>query len=86
MQSALTRGWRYQAGEHRKSLEPRGGAGGVGVEGHPFRFSFLDLPAPGVGGELPIITGVGARAGCSPSGTMPHKQGSGVGVEGLVLT
>lgn len=44
-------------------------------EGHPFQLSFPVIRTPGVGGELPLSTGWGASAGCSPSGKVPTKRG-----------
>lgn len=67
-------GMEVQEGEQSKPLGPRGGAEVVGVERHALQLGFFVLPAPGVSGELPVTTGVGARAGCSPMGQCPIKR------------
>lgn len=75
LQKELAWGWSYQAGEQSELWGPGLGLGGRAGEGHPFQLSFPVIRTPGVGGELPVSTGRGASAGCSPSGKVPTKRG-----------
>lgn len=83
--SHFLRSHSWEEGEGRFGARGWGWGGRAG-EGHPFRLSFPVIHTPGVGGELSISTGEGAGGRCSPGGKVPHREGSGAAVEGLVLT